>query len=74
MEDTKVTVWAGLSRTIQIKPYEPIKIDIGMSGIPVGASSEWLAEQLDAANKTLHEVVESLAKEMTRRLRDDLGV
>lgn len=73
LEPADVKVWASLGATIQTKPFENQKIDIGISGIPVDASPEFIEKQLEKATITLHTVVESLAKEMSRRLREDYG-
>lgn len=72
-ENTKVTVWASLGATINLGNYESQKIDIGITGIPIDASDEFIAERLAKANVTLHTVVESLAQEMGRRMREDYG-
>lgn len=72
-EQKDVTVWASVGCTIQVRQFEPVKIEMGVAGIPVGASSEYLSQQLDAANLTLHEIIDSLTREMQQRLHDDFG-
>lgn len=71
--DSGVRVWASLGMTINLGNYENQKIDIGLTGIPVDASPEWIQEQLTKAEITLHSVVEGLAQEMGRRLKEDYG-
>jgi len=65
------TVWASLGVTIATRPYENVKIDIGVSGIPIGCSEELLSTLLQGANVTLQHVVDSLAKEVGRRIEND---
>lgn len=71
--EAKVTVWASLGMTINTGNFENQKVDIGVAGLPVDASPEFIAEQLDKAKLTLHTAVEALAAEMTRRLSEDYG-
>lgn len=69
----EVKVWASLGATVNIGNFENNKIDIGVSGIPAGASSEYIEEQMKLAVMTIHEIVDDLAAEMGRRLREDYG-
>jgi hypothetical protein len=71
--DTKVTVWASLGMTVNLGNYENQKIDIGVSGLPVDASDEFIALQLNKAKLTLNKAVEGLADEMRRRITEDYG-
>jgi len=73
IETTRVKVWASLGFTIQTAPFENQKLDMGVSGIPVDASDEYIESQMQQATITLDKVVNSLAKEMGRRLREDYG-
>ena len=72
MNEPVPTVWASIGQTINLGNYENIKLDIGVSGVPVGASEEYIAEKMDAAQKTLHQVVEALAMELKRRVTEDI--
>lgn len=73
MNDSQPTVWASVGATINLGNFENQKIDIGVAGIPINASPEFLAEKLSQATVTLHTVVESLAQEMSRRMKEDYG-
>jgi hypothetical protein len=73
VETTRVKVWASLGMTIQTAPFENQKLDMGVSGIPIDASDQYIEEQMRQATITLNKVVDSLAREMTRRLREDYG-
>lgn len=68
-----ITVWASLGATIRTADYENQKLDIGVRGIPVGASDEFIATQMEKAKETLHAVVDHLAAEMGRRMIEDYG-
>lgn len=71
--ETPIRVWASLGATINLGNYESQKIEIGVTGIPVDASPEFIAERLSQATVTIHTVVESLAQEMGRRMKEDYG-
>lgn len=64
-------VWASLGCTITTRQYENVKIDIGVSGIPIDCSPEHLAVILKGAQLQLQRVVDSLAEEMSRRIEND---
>lgn len=72
-EPNDIKVWASVSRTLNMGNYESLKIDLGVTGIPVGASEEYIEEQLNQAEMTLKTVVDHLAQELGRRIHDDLG-
>lgn len=72
-DDPKTTVWASIGQTIATRQYENIKIDIGVSGIPVSCSDEELNQRLEAASFTLDRVVNALATQLARRVKEDLG-
>jgi hypothetical protein len=70
---SEVKVWASLGITLNTGNYENQKLDIGVTGIPVDATDEYIEEQMIKATGTLNRVVEHLAKEMGRRLKEDYG-
>ena len=70
-EKSEPRVWASLGTTIQTRPYENVKIDIGISGIPLDCSDGHLEEILKGANISLQRIVDSLATEMARRIEND---
>lgn len=67
------TVGASLGMKINLGNYESQDILVWLTGIPVGASPEYIAAQMPQAQITLGQVVDTLAQEMGRRLRDDYG-
>lgn len=73
MPDNEPTVWASLGATINTGNYENQKIDIGIAGVPINATPEYLEEILNKATITIHSVVERLAEDMSQRMHDDYG-
>lgn len=63
-------VWASLGQTINLGNFENVKIDIGLSGIPINCTPEFMEEQLNSASKTLEQIVFRLAQELQQRARD----
>lgn len=68
-----VKLWCSLGTTIRTADYENQKIDLGISGVPLGASDEYIQNLVDEANITLQKMVYGLATEMSRILREDYG-
>lgn len=73
MPDETPKVWASLGCTINTGNYENQRIDIGVAGIPINATDEYLVQILEQASATLHKIVDGLAVEMGRRLQEDYG-
>lgn len=67
------TVWASIGQTINLGNYENVKIDIGLSGIPVDCTEEYLDEQLASAGDTLKKIVFKLAEELQKRAKEVRG-
>lgn len=67
------TVWASIGTTINMGNYENQKVDFGLSGIPVGASPEFIQEQLGKATLTLQQIIQGLAVEMGRIMTENYG-
>lgn len=57
-------VWASVGATINTGDYENKKIDIGVSGVPVGATPEEIKELIKMSSNTLDEVLSSLSEKM----------
>lgn len=66
-------VWVSMGTTINTGNFENQKLDIGISGVPVGASQEYIDEMLKRAIMTSQDVVYVLAKEMGRILKEEYG-
>ena len=67
------TISASIGMTINIGNFENQKIEIGVAGIPVDATPEYIEEQLGKATTTINTAVEHLAAEMGKRLKEDYG-
>lgn len=72
-DNNEPKVWASLGQTINMGNFENIKIDIGLSGIPINCTPDFLESQLGAASKTLQEIVYRLATELQARAREVRG-
>lgn len=66
-------VWVSLGATIKTGDYENQKIDMGISGVPVGASQEYIDELMKAAIMTSQQVIGAMAEEMGRILKENYG-
>lgn len=64
----EIKLWASLDTTVNTGNYENVKIGLGISGVPVDCTPEYLAQKLKEAQLTLGEIVEGLGVEMNRRL------
>lgn len=71
-KESEPTVWASIGTTVNTGNFENIKIDVGLSGIPVGSTDEYLAHKLQEANLTLEKVVSILAQQLGDRI-DEYG-
>lgn len=73
-EETKVpTCGASLGTTINVGNYENYKIDMWLTGIPVDATPEYVAERIKDSRKTLEQIVFGLAEELGQRILDVKG-
>lgn len=72
-EEPTPTVWASIGTTIKTREYENIKLDFGVSGIPAGASKEFIDTKMKEATLTLQEIMEHLAAELSRNLQENFG-
>lgn len=68
--DSEVKLWASLGTTIATRQYENVKIDIGITGVPIDVSEEHLKVLLEGANVTLERMIHSLADELGRRISE----
>lgn len=66
-------IWVSLGTTINTGNYENQKIDIGITGVPVGASQEYIDNLMARAIVSSQQVVLALAQEMGRILREEYG-
>lgn len=73
-EEEQPKIWASLGMTINMGDYNSQKIDIGVAGIPVGASDELIKLHMEKASLTLNKVVAALAEEMFRMRNEIIGV
>lgn len=73
-EENKIpTCGASLGATINTGNYENYKIDMWLTGIPIDASPEYVAERIKDSKKTLEEIVFGLAEELGQRILDVKG-
>lgn len=73
MEAKEPTCGASLGTTINVGNYENYKIDMWLTGIPVDATPEYVAERVQDSKKTLEQIVFGLAEELGQRILDVKG-
>lgn len=71
MEENKSpSVGASLGATINTGNFENYKIDVWLTGVPVGASEEYIKSLHEASKDTLFKVVMILGEELGNRIED----
>lgn len=72
-QESEPKVWASVGMKVALPGYENQDIHMGVSGIPINCTPKLLQAHLDGARKTLQEILESLAQEMARILKENYG-
>lgn len=67
------TVWAGMAAKINIGNYESNDVNFGFSGVPVDCSAEYLQEVIAAGIARQQVMIQAMAAEIDRILREDYG-
>lgn len=67
-EDAEPRIWASVGGTWQTRPFENVKIDIGVSGVPVNADDAYLQALLEGANVTIERTVQALAAQLVKEV------
>lgn len=67
------TCGASLGTTINTGNYENYKIDVWLTGIPVNATPEYVADRVKDSKKVLEEIIFGLADELSQRIMDVKG-
>lgn len=66
----ELKVWASVSRTVNLGNYESLKLDIGVSNIPLGSTPEQIKEIMKSADMTFNQVIYSLAAELSSKIEE----
>lgn len=66
--DNSPKLWAAVGQTIQPRPFESIKLEIGISGIALDATPEEIAAQLQEATYRLDLMINGLAVKLNERM------
>lgn len=66
-------VWVSLGAKINTGNYENQDVQMGVSNVPVSADQEYINTVVSQAQNTLRAVMEGLAAEMGRIMREDYG-
>lgn len=66
-------VWVSLGAKINTGNYENQEVQMGVSNVPVSPDQEYINAIISQAQNTLRTVVEGLASEMSRVMREDYG-
>lgn len=72
-EPKRPTVGASLGAKLNMGNYESQDISIWLTGVPVGATQEYIDSLMPGAIKTTQQVVNTLAAEMGRILKEEYG-
>lgn len=72
-ENQEPKIWASMSRTVNLGNYESLKLDMGVSGIPLAATKEQIKEIMDSADKTLTQVIYALAEDLSKKVEEATG-
>lgn len=65
--DKPQTVWASVGATVNTGDFNSVRIDLGVSGVPVGASHEEIVGRMALAEQTLSEVFELLSGQLIEK-------
>ena len=66
-------IWASLGMKVNIQNYENQDISFGFSGIPVNCSQEYLDQTVAQGVQRIQFIIEAMATELSRVLKESYG-